>query len=245
VAGAAPMPDLVVVVPSRGRPAAIGELIGACMATCTGRTRGVVAVDRDDPALPEYERVVQAAGGPTAGVTLHVGPGGSMVAALNAAAMAVLDGPSRPYALAFLGDDHRPRTRGWDQAYVDALRGLRSGLVYGDDGLQGEALPTQVAMTTDIVAALGWMAPPTLTHLAVDNWWLALGQRAGCIRYLPGVVVEHLHPYAGKGEWDEGYRRVNAPEMYRRDLAEFQRLATQVLPAAVAAVSALRRMVPA
>jgi hypothetical protein len=120
-----------------------------------------------------------------------------------------------------MGDDHRPRTRGWDAAYLEALHDLGTGIVYGDDLLQGANLPTQCAMTSNIVQALGCMAPATLRHMYVDNAWRALGEAAGCLRYLPEVVVEHLHPVAGKAEWDDNYRRVNAPEMYGHDADAF------------------------
>jgi hypothetical protein len=135
-----------------------------------------------------------------------------------------------------MGDDHRPRTVGWDAAYLNALHELGTGIVYGDDRLQGEALPTQCAMTADIVRALGYMAPAGLRHLAVDNFWLDLGRGAGCLRYLPDVVVEHMHPLAGKAEWTPGHRRVNAPAMYERDLAEYGRFKRHELPGAVAKV---------
>jgi hypothetical protein len=123
---------------------------------------------------------------------------------------------------------------------VDALRDLGIGIVYGDDLLQRDRLPTQCAVTADIVRVLGWMAPPTLTHLAVDDWWLRLGQQADCIRYLPAVVVEHMHPVAAKAAWDAGYARVNSPGMYQRDLRELDRLVRDALPAAADAVRSLR-----
>jgi hypothetical protein len=117
-----------------------------------------------------------------------------------------------------MGDDHRPRTQGWDVAYVQALRAMGStGIVYGNDLLQGQNIPTQVAMTSDIVQALGYMAPDSLTHLFVDNYWKDLGVGAGCLTYLADVIVEHLHPFAGKALMDEGYHRVNAPSMYATD----------------------------
>jgi hypothetical protein len=119
-----------------------------------------------------------------------------------------------------MGDDHRPRHIGWDESYLEALR-ERPGMVYGNDLIQGAHLPTQIAMSASVVRALGHMAPPTLTHLYVDNYWLALGRAAGCITYLPDVVIEHMHPVAGKAAVDEGYSRVNAPEMYERDSAAF------------------------
>ena len=93
--------------------------------------------------------------------------------------------------------------------------------MYGNDLFQRGNLPTQVAMSTAVVRALGHMAPPTLTHLYVDDYWLALGKSAGCITYLPDVIVEHCHPVAGKAEWDAGYARVNDRAMYDRDAAAF------------------------
>lgn len=227
------MADLAVVVPSRGRPEAAFELMAAFAATCTADTELVIAVDDTDPALDAYRAAASRC-------TLVVGPSTTMVEALNQAVAGYPETAREPFAFGFMGDDHRPRTVGWDARYLETLRDLGVGMVYGDDLLQREKLPTQIAMTTDIVRALGWMAPPALVHLAVDNWWLELGQRAGCIRYLPDVVVEHMHPVAGKAEWDDGHRRVNQPAMYHQDLATFARLRVLELPSAVAEVRALR-----
>jgi hypothetical protein len=77
-------------------------------------------------------------------------------------------------------------------------------------------------MSTEVVRALGHMAPPTQRHLYIDNYWRDLGRAAGCLTYLPDVVVEHVHPVAGKAAVDDGYRRVNAPEMYQRDAAAYE-----------------------
>ena len=225
------MTELTVIVPTRERPDAARELAAGFAQTCTADTLLLFSIDTTDPRRHEYLAATLA--GPR--VACITADNRTMVEALNTAASTV-----ESTFVGFMGDDHRPRTRGWDSAYIHALRELGTGIVYGDDLLQSERLPTQIAMTTDIVRTLGWMAPPDLVHLAVDNWWLELGRRAGCIRYLPGVVVEHVHPVAGKVEWDEGHRRVNAPEMYHRDLATLARLKVQELPRAVRAVRALR-----
>jgi hypothetical protein len=230
------MPDLVVIVPTRGRPAAAREFITAFAETRTiAHLR--LAVDFDDPAKPEYEAVT---GQPFLENRVLEGQPSSMVKALNAVAIGLANQEDPPFAIGFMGDDHRPRTKGWDQAYIDALRELGTGIVYGNDLLQGENLPTQVAMTSDIVRALGYMVPPTLTHLFVDNFWRDLGLGADCLRYLPDVVVEHLHPVAGKAEWDEGHRRVNAPAMYSADRAAYMRYTVEQFHADVAKVEALR-----
>ena len=200
------MSDLVVIVPSRNRAHVVKDLRAAFEATCTADTNLRIVVDRDDPTAGLYPEPKQ------------VGDHRSMVDALNREALIAAGGSSR--AIAFMGDDHRPRTVGWDAAYLDALEKL-PGLVYGNDLIQGANLPTQVAMTAEVVRALGHMAPPPLTHLYVDNYWRDLGHATGCITFLSDVVVEHLHPVVGKASWDEGYRRVNDEAMYDKDAAAY------------------------
>lgn len=237
------MADLVVIVPSRGRPQAARELAQAFASTCTADTRLVFAVDEDDPLLPEYSDIPRSwADSRRPAVEMCVCDAtGSMVGALNGTAKALAEVyQPAPFALGFLGDDHRPRTRGWDARYLEALRELGTGIVYGDDLLQSERLPTQCAMTADIVRALGFMAPPSLGHLFVDNFWRDLGHAAGCLRYLPDVVVEHLHPAAGKATVDEGYARVNAGEQYARDGEAYAKYRAGYLASDVAMVRQLR-----
>lgn len=217
------MTGLVTIVPSRGRPAAADEMVTAFRQTCEAPTLLVLAVDRDDPNLDAYVELLARNDEPPGLLRVEVevyiaDAPSTMVRTLNLAARQYAP---RAQAVAFMGDDHRPRTRGWDVAYLDALREMRTGLVYGNDLLQGENLPTHVAMTSDIVQTLGYMAPPPLTHLFVDNYWLTLGKGAGRIKYLPDVVVEHVHPFAGKAAMDDGYSRVNAASMYAADGAAY------------------------
>jgi len=226
---------LVVIVPSRGRPHAVAELLQAFADTCTAGTRIVFAVDGDDPARDEYVSAVADR------ARINTQSSGTMVSALNKAAIDITTAYPDLAAVAFMGDDHRPRTEGWDARYLEALR-ARPGLVYGNDLLQGPRLPTQVAMSAGAVRALGHMAPPVLTHLYVDDYWMALGLAAARITYLPDVVVEHLHPVAGKAPWDEGHRRVNAPAMYERDAAAYRAYWEQY---GARDVAALRRAVAA
>jgi hypothetical protein len=205
------MPNLVVIVPSRGRPKAVAELAEQCAKTCTADTVLLVVVDSDDPAGPEYH----APAGTQVFFT-WAPPDSGHVGAINyGAARALQD--FQPFAIAKLDDDHRPRTKGWDTELLAALREMRTGIAYGNDLLQGQNLPTAPAITADIVRALGYMGPPALRHLFVDDFWRDLGAQAECLRYLPTVVVEHMHPLAGKAPMDDGYRRANASEQYRSD----------------------------
>jgi len=231
--------DLVVLIPTRGRPGAVQEIIESFLETCREDTFLTFVVDESDPLKEVYSQAVREClyiGGVDengwrtwdrtktikAGVLLT--PAVNMVDAMNKAAGYVLNPEIHRVqpvkAIAFMGDDHRPRTPAWDTRYLEALK-VRPGFVYGDDLYQGRKLPTQVAISTSVVQALGHMAPDVLTHLYVDDYWKALGTAADCITYLPDIVVEHLHPAAGKAAWDEGYRRVNDREMYEHDGAAY------------------------
>lgn len=219
-------PDLAVLVPSRGRPGNIRDLIAAFDATCTARTALWVLVDDDDPVLAEYQTVMADTGVGiiSTGVRQKIGP------LLNSVAPEVADGYR---AVGFMGDDHRPRSTGWDTTMLHALDAMGGGIVYGDDLIHGQALPTAMVMSPSIVRALGWICPPGIEHMYLDNAWLELGRALGRIRYLPGLVIEHMHPLAGKAADDDTYRATNVGAQYARDRAAFETWRDQRLTADV------------
>jgi hypothetical protein len=54
------------------------------------------------------------------------------------------------------------------------------------------------------------------------------------------VTIEHRHPIAGKAQWDDGYLRVNAPEIASHDAQAYEAFVADGLDADVAKVRALR-----
>lgn len=203
------MSRLAVIVPTRGRPANAARLDAAL-----GDTERVYAVDDTDPTLPGYQchlarqALLVFDGHPT------------MIEKVNHCATALADGFD---FLGFMGDDHLPRTGNWQEHVEQALDALPGpGIVYTNDLFQGPNLPTAVFMHAEIVRRLGWMALPTVRHLYCDNAWLDLGRALGSITYLHGVVIEHLHPHAGKAEGDDQYTRVNADETAIADRAAWE-----------------------
>lgn len=212
---------LTVIVPTRSRPEAALQVVAAIGETRQIYTTSVVlAVDSDDPMMPLYRDVANTR--PDI-ARIEVVKGGWMVAALNEAARRVVANP-QVTAVGFLGDDHRPRTPGWDAAYLSALRELGAGVVYGDDLLQHEFVPTQCAMSASIIRQLRWMAHPSLKHMYVDTLWRDMATAGKRLRYLPDVIVEHLHYLNGKSIEDDGYKRVNAPEVFADDERAFRHL---------------------
>lgn len=219
---------LTVIVPSRGRPDSIRRLLDAWEATADGLAVLLVALDDDDPTITDYPD-------PTESLTYTVRPRNGFAPRLTAEAL-----QCETFAVASWGDDHIPRTEGWDTALLYALREMGTGFAYGDDLIQGENLPTACAMTTDIVKALGWMTPPGMAHLYVDDVWKALGEGLDRIRYLPDVVIEHYHPmHRDDVDADRLVIEANSPAAYTADRAVFDAWEANDLPSNLATLRAL------
>jgi hypothetical protein len=210
------MRTVLMLCPTRGRPAKALEALESFNATKTLKGSALVfLVDEDDPTLDQYLETL-----PAHNIEINESLG-SMNAALNAAATLHASIGIYDY-LGFIGDDHRFRTNGWDEQMVRGLESAGGGFAYGNDLYQSENLPTHILMSTSIVAALGWMGLPGARHLYLDNTWMELGQRVDRLFYFPNLIVEHMHPYAGKADMEEGYERVNSREMNDHDLAVFE-----------------------
>jgi len=188
--------DITVYVPTRGRPENALRLQDAFFRTSRLMSRIVFIKSDNDPYLDHYRHLQDS-------ITVSPRKPG-FVDPLNLGYLEDRKG-IYSYAVGFMGDDHLPRSDGWDEMFVQALLKMKSGFVYGNDGFQGARIPTQVAMTSDIPLSLGFMTLPQLSHLYADNWWLDFGNRIGKIKYVKDAVIEHMHPAAGKAAHDAGY----------------------------------------
>ena len=203
--------SIVVVIPSRGRPEQSHAAVQSIRDTASLVTTCVnLVVDGDDPELEAYRALCWGLFyRAETFLTVIIDPDatGNLVKATNTASLQIAR--DDPHAIiGNVGDDQRARTPGWDRLVTDALR--VPGIAYGDDGFQHEALPCGgTFISATIVNALGWYALPSCQHLFIDNAWGDLGRELGRLTYIPEVVFEHLHPFAGKAEWDEGYERAN------------------------------------
>lgn len=197
---------ITVICPSRERPdKALGAFQSFIATVSNPAVAMLFVVDQDDPLRAGYV----AHGLPIIDFLDY--EMGGMGPPLNAAAQAL---SHSSHILGFIGDDHRFRTQGWDSMVEKTLE--HGGICYGND-LSRPDLPTQVFMSSSIVRALGWMCLPGAKHLYLDNTWKTLGEKAGCLYYLPDMIIEHMHPVYGKAEHDAGYARVNHPSVYSHD----------------------------
>lgn len=235
--------DMIIIVPSRGRPGSLKTVAAAWYETRAFDDRAglVFVVDKDDPEFQGYQvalaELAAVDSGPTVINVMAHSAWMPMVPKLNHAARHLA--PQAPI-IGFAGDDHIPRTDGWARAYIEVLAEHKTGIAFGNDLIQGPTLPTQWAMTSDIVQTLGAMVPADVEHLYCDNAIRDLGQEANCLHYLPEIVIEHMHPMVGRVAWDDGYRRVNAQSQYARDRGAYMMWRATRMRDDVAKVVALR-----
>jgi hypothetical protein len=185
--------SIAILTPSRGRPDRLAEMVDAIAATADSPADITVYVGLDSDNFDDYKRALAWGWAAPVGQVV-VRPRMHLCPWVNELArFAWEDGHG---IVGFMGDDHRPRTRGWDTQVERAMSKMNAGLVYCDDGLQGERLPTAPFWHADVIAELGWFCPPQLTHMFLDNYWKLLADDLGRRAYLPGVLIEHLHPSA-------------------------------------------------
>lgn len=205
---------ILTIVPTRGRPEAAGELWFDWVDNLNA-TDLVLAVDDDDPRREDY-------------LKYHTpGRGVSVVSHERLRMGGTLNYWAKHFApiydvIGFMGDDHRPRDR-WEYDLAHAFNADSDlKVVYGNDLVWGEGLPTACWQSAEIVRRLGYFSPPRQTHPYLDNYWLALGNATKRV-YLPEMIIEHMHPSVGKAQWDAQYLEVNDQSMYDHDRVEFER----------------------
>lgn len=129
----------------------------------------------------------------------------------------------------WLQDDLVPETQGWDVKVLAMLNGYN--VVSTNDGaLAPKRMNGATAWSADLVRAAGYLYPPGLKHLYLDDVWEALGKSTGCWHVAMDIMVRHKNV-----EWIESRDTTSEKiktywDNDRRVFAEWQR--TDAIPAA-------------
>lgn len=189
-----------VVLPSLNRPHLLKEFFKSYKET-ESTVSGMVLVDHTDPKKEEYLKLDYPEGWKlilTQGITMgdKVREVWSQIINLD--------------FVMILNDDHRPRTKGWDEKVIQAITGVN--IVGTNDNWHpvGQRLCGAICYSGKVLRTLGWMFPPGINHLYHDNIWETLGGRTGCINLLPDVIVEHDHAFRN-GNKDSTHEKVYPP----------------------------------
>lgn len=218
------MYEMGIIVPSFGRPDNVLRLAKAFGETCKMESTNLYFVlQQEDPELERYNTTqwrneIRRAYTNTSVFVADKGIGGTgFVRPTNWMVKKLLRRVRPPAFIGFMGDDHIPRTKGWDQQFIATLSVPGVGYVFGNDGFQRADLTSHVVMKRQIPQALGYFAHPSFRHLYADNVWLETGKATNSIMYRGSVLIEHLHPHARKAYNDATYEIGNSEQRWKED----------------------------
>lgn len=211
-----------VLTPTRGRPASVRRLIDSGRTLAADPVEFVFRCDENDPELSRIADQVEN----DDHCIMLTGPQGVLSEMWNEC-YAVSSGS----IVMQCGDDIIFRTPMWDKLVEQAFFGYPDGiaLVYGNDCLQGANLATHGFVTRRWVNTVGHFTPSQFSSDYGDQWLFDVARGIGRTHYVPELVTEHMHPVAGKAEWDrthqerlERHRRDNVAALYESLAAERQ-----------------------
>lgn len=219
--------SLLLIVPTRGRPANCKRLIQSFRKTADNADM-IFVTDADDDSYEEFDwkgyKVAQ------------LDPRPNLVQKLNMAASNVID--DYDY-LMWTGDDHVFTTKHWDTLMLDVMKDMGGhGWVYPENGRRAD-VPETWMVSSELTRELGYFAMPALRHFYIDNCIAELGRRTSLIRYARDVKIEHRHYSIDNSvKYDETYREAER-NFAKADLAVFNQWRNG--PEIAAQVSMLRR----
>jgi len=203
----------VVVLPSRSRPENLSRTLESVLEK-TASSDILVAIDEDQQDL--YTSRLE-------GVIYDIGPAPQHIgvnAKLNRLANQLKD--EYDYLL-WAADDTLIKTNKWDTLLIKAISDIRYGISHPEENTHDQRLLPSNGTCFDlrIVRTLGYLAPPTLKHLYIDNFWKRLGTDLGSIRFVPKVKIDHIHFTKDINLFDPLYAATNSRNRYEQDKQSF------------------------
>jgi hypothetical protein len=191
--------EISLILPTRERPALARRMLDSACQTANqpGRLEAMVYVDRDDDSSHAIDhaglRVVRLVGAR---------------AKMGAMTQACYAGSSGR-CIMLANDDLVFRTTGWDTEILARLDAHADdvALVWCNDLLRREMLPTHPALSRTAIEVMGGVCPQAYRRDYIDTHIydiFCMLDRLGHHRfaYLSDVVIEHMHVGAGKGTMD-------------------------------------------
>jgi hypothetical protein len=198
-----------VVMPTRGRPERCKQALESLFATAEGEIELIVGFNPDSQ-YPVDERA-----------KVYLSPTGPSQRTGEMAAMAtgeiIMQG----------SDDFLWRTPGWDRIFHEKAEKHPIACFFFNDGRPEDKMDSCIPVVTRKFYEIAGYFPSYFFHFYGDTWVADIANMAGCLRYVPEVVIEHMHPKFRKAQSDETYGMRGSPDgfLYQQKLGERKELA--------------------
>lgn len=182
--------------PTRNRPGNVRRMLSSALETAAhpDLVEAVFRADDDAPGsvppdVADRERV-----------TVITGPR-AVLSGLWTECARVADGT----ILMQCDDEAVFRSEGWDDLVREAFASVPDRILFahGGDGHQPPEFGALGFVSREWADVVGYFTPPYFSCDYGDTWLNDVANMLGRRRYIPGVLIEHLHPVAGKAAWDE------------------------------------------
>lgn len=174
----------LVLLPSFQRAHLLKDFLDSYRAT-EATIPGLVLVDKLDPQLEAYQ-------------ALEYPPGWELVLTLGRSmaskCLEVWDRYKDLDAVMICNDDHYCITPHWDEKILAQVTGTNI-IGTNDNWVAPNRLCGMTAFSGNVIRTLGYLFPPGIEHLFIDNCWEFLAAKAQCAQILMDVVIEHRHVF--------------------------------------------------
>lgn len=196
----------MVLLPSYNRANLLKDFLESYRAT-EATVSGLVLVDKEDPQKEEYLKLDYPKGW-----LLVLTTGRSMASKIKE----VWDQVKDLDCVMLCNDDHYCITKNWDEKILAQITG--SNIIgTNDNWVAPKRLCGMTAFSGNVIRALGYIFPPGIEHLFIDNAWEYLAAKAGCANILMEVVIEHRHVFKDKKTPDETHKSVYTEDWNNQD----------------------------
>lgn len=204
------MSSIVILVPTKSRPAQCKRMMDSAVATADNI---YIAV-----ALSEEDRDSYQWKNPRFIGNMILPDGMPTVHKWNLLAEKVMNEGPKDIRIFMLGaDDTVFATPMWDRALIDHYNALDNKIhVYAlQDSRDKDGTP-HIFVTREWIEAMGWAFPPIFLHWYLDSWTVEVAKSCGVFTHMKDYLLIHDKP-SDKGEGDSTHTGIRAMGWRERD----------------------------
>jgi hypothetical protein len=117
--------------------------------------------------------------------------------------------------LMYAADDIIFRTLSWDAIVKKELTEKPASLIYGNDlGRPKQEIATHGFVNRELAILNGYLLPEVFAADFCDTWLTNVTRMAKCLKYVPSLEIEHMHPHWGKSDQDQTYENRRSDNNY-------------------------------